>query len=89
MKLDDYELELLEAIEKTDNFEKIEHYEEALMEAQMAAKNYLTKTKNINIRIPEYDMLMLKRKSAEINIPYQTILSSLIHQYVTQKVSLL
>ena len=89
MKLDDYELELLEAIEKTDNFEKIDHYEEALMEAQMAAKNYLTKTKNINIRIPEYDMLMLKRKSAEINIPYQTILSSLIHQYVTQKVSLL
>ena len=89
MKLDDYELELLEAIEKTDNFEKIEHYEEALMEAQMAAKNYLTKTKNINIRIPEYDMLMLKQKSAEINIPYQTILSSLIHQYVTQKVSLL
>jgi len=89
MKLDDYELELLEAIEKTDNFEKIEHYEEALMEARMAAKNYLTKTKNINIRIPEYDMLMLKRKSAEINIPYQTILSSLIHQYVTQKVSLL
>lgn len=89
MKLDDYELELLEAIEKIDNFEKIEHYEEALMEAQMAAKNYLTKTKNINIRIPEYDMLMLKRKSAEINIPYQTILSSLIHQYVTQKVSLL
>lgn len=89
MKLDNYELELLEAIEKTDNFEKIDHYEEALMEAQMAAKNYLTKTKNINIRIPEYDMLMLKRKSAEINIPYQTILSSLIHQYVTQKVSLL
>ncbi len=69
MKLDDYELELLEAIEKTDNFEKVEHYEEALMEAGMAAKNYLTKTKNINIRIPEYDMLMLKRKSAEINIP--------------------
>lgn len=89
MKLDDYERELLDAIEKTDNFEKVDHYEEALMEAQMAAKNYLTKTKNINIRIPEYDMLMLKRKSAEINIPYQTILSSLIHQYVTQKVSLL
>ncbi len=89
MRLDDYERELLEAIEKTDNFEKVDHYEEVLMEAQMAAKNYLTKTKNINIRIPEYDMLMLKRKSAEINIPYQTILSSLIHQYVTQKVSLL
>jgi len=89
MKLDDYERELLDAIEKTDNFEKVEHYEEELMEAKMAAKNYLTKTKNINIRIPEYDMLMLKRKSAEINIPYQTILSSLIHQYVTQKVSLL
>ncbi len=67
MRLDDYERELLEAIEQTESFEKVDHYEEALMEAQMAAKNYLTKTKNINIRIPEYDMLMLKRKSAEIN----------------------
>lgn len=87
MKLDDYEQELLEAVDKTDQFERVEHFEETLLDARLAAKNFLTKTKNINIRIPEYDMLMLKRKSAELNIPYQTILSSLIHQYVTRKIN--
>jgi predicted DNA binding CopG/RHH family protein len=88
MKMDEYELELLEAIDDASEFERVENFEDELMEAKMAAKNFLNKTKNVNIRIPEFDMLMLKRKSAELNIPYQTILSSLIHQYVTEKVKL-
>lgn len=86
MKFDEYELELLDSIEKAKDFEKVSNYEEEIVDAKRAAKNFLTKTKNVNIRIPEYDMLMLKRKSAELNIPYQTLLSSLIHQYVTQKI---
>lgn len=86
MKMDEYELELLEEVEKASGFERVENFEDELLDARIAAKNFLNKTKNINIRIPEFDMLMLKRKSAELNIPYQTILSSLIHQYVTEKV---
>jgi predicted DNA binding CopG/RHH family protein len=86
MKMDEYELELLEAVEKTSAFSRVENFEDELDEAKRAARNFLKKTKNINIRIPEFDMLMLKRKSAELNIPYQTILSSLIHQYVTDKI---
>ena len=88
MKYDEYELDLLDAVESTDTFERIENLEDEIKEAKHAAKMFLTKTKNINIRIPEFDMLMLKRRSAELNIPYQTILSSLIHQYVTKKVTL-
>ncbi len=86
MKMDEYELDLLEAVENTSEFERVENFEDELMDAKIAAKHFLNKTKNVNIRIPEFDMLMLKRKSAELNIPYQTILSSLIHQYVTEKV---
>ncbi len=85
MAMDAYELELLEAVEKSDTIERAEDFEEILSEAKLAAKHFLNKSKNVNIRIPEFDMLMLKRKSAELNIPYQTILSSLIHQYVTGK----
>ncbi len=85
MQMDEYELDLIDAIESTSDLERVENFENELLEARMAAKNYLNKTKNINIRIPEFDMLMLKRKSAELNIPYQTILSSLIHQYVSGK----
>ncbi len=87
MKMDEYELELLEAVDSADEFERVENFEEELLEAKMAARNFLKKTKNINIRIPEFDMLMLKRRSAELNIPYQTLLSSLIHQYVTRKIT--
>jgi len=88
MKLDKYELELLKDIESDKNIEQVYNYEDEVFAAKIAAKNFLTKTKNINIRIAEYDMLMLKRKSAEVNIPYQTILSSLIHQYVDNKVDI-
>ncbi len=88
MNLDHYEIELLKDIEATDDFEQVDNYEDEIFAAKLAAKNFLTKTKNINIRIAEYDMLMLKRKSAEVNIPYQTILSSLIHQYVENKVNI-
>ena len=88
MKLDEYELDLLEAVEKTEEFTRVNDFEDELLEAKMAANNFLKKTKNVNIRIPEFDMLMLKRRSAELNIPYQTILSSLIHQYVTKDLKL-
>ncbi len=85
MQMDEYELELLDAVENATDFKRVENFEDELLEAKNAAKNFLNKSKNVNIRIPEFDMLMLKRKSAELNIPYQTILSSLIHQYVTEK----
>ncbi len=88
MQMDEYELELLDAVETATEFQRVENFEDELLEAKIAANNFLKKTKNVNIRIPEFDMLMLKRRSAELNIPYQTILSSLIHQYVTQKVKL-
>jgi predicted DNA binding CopG/RHH family protein len=88
MKMDEYELDLLDAIETAGEFQRVENFEDELLEAKIAANNFLKKTKNVNIRIPEFDMLMLKRKSAELNIPYQTILSSLIHQYVTKKIKL-
>ena len=88
MKMDEYELDLLDSVEETSQFQRVENFEDELLEAKLASKNFLNKTKNVNIRIPEFDMLMLKRKSAELNIPYQTILSSLIHQYLTKKLNL-
>jgi len=75
-------------LDDASEFERVENFEDELLEAKIASNNFLKKTKNVNIRIPEFDMLMLKRKSAELNIPYQTILSSLIHQYVTKKIKL-
>ena len=52
MQMDEYELELLEAVENATHFERVENFEDELLEAKIAAKNYLNKTKNINIRNP-------------------------------------
>ena len=43
------------------------------------------KTKNINIRISTYDIEKVKQRSAEEGIPYQTLISSIIHKYITGK----
>jgi predicted DNA binding CopG/RHH family protein len=45
--------------------------------------NTANKTKNINIRISAYDIEKVKQKSAEEGIPYQTLISSIIHRYIT------
>ncbi|MDQ1243863.1 MAG: hypothetical protein QG565_203 [Campylobacterota bacterium] len=86
MKFDDYEQELLDAIEVATRFERVKDYDDEIVMAQEAARNFLNKTKNVNVRLPEYDIIQLKRKSAELSIPYQTILTSLIHQYVTGRI---
>ncbi|SMN00939.1 hypothetical protein SPONN_2049 [uncultured Candidatus Thioglobus sp.] len=88
MKLDNYELELLDLVDKANNFEQVDNYEQAILDAKIMAKNHLNKVKNINIRLSEADIAMLKRKSIEANIPYQTLVSSLIHQYATDKIQI-
>ena len=50
--------------------------------AQYAKVTYL-KNKRINIRISEKDFIEIKSKSKEEGIPYQTLVSSIIHKYVT------
>ena len=43
------------------------------------------KTKNINIRINEFDLQNLRKKSEAEGIPYQTLITSVLHKYVTNQ----
>jgi len=43
------------------------------------------KTKNINIRISEYDLEKLRERSDKEGIPYQTLVSSILHKYVSDQ----
>jgi predicted DNA binding CopG/RHH family protein len=74
------EIEILDGIENGD-FHSVDNLNEQLAIAKKAVKNTITKTKTINIRISEADISKLKSKSIEIGIPYQTIVSALIHNY--------
>ena len=43
------------------------------------------KTRNINIRISEHDLAQLKKRAEEEGIPYQTLISSVLHKYVSER----
>jgi predicted DNA binding CopG/RHH family protein len=43
------------------------------------------KTKNINIRISEYDLARLRQKSEEEGIPCQTLISSVLHKFISER----
>ena len=41
------------------------------------------KTKNINIRINQLDLANLKRNAEQEGIPYQTLIASVLHKYLS------
>jgi predicted DNA binding CopG/RHH family protein len=41
------------------------------------------KTKNINIRISQQDLENLRRSAEQEGIPYQTLISSVLHKYLS------
>ena len=43
------------------------------------------KTRSINIRISEYDLETVKRKAEREGLPYQTLISSILHKYVNDQ----
>ncbi len=47
-----------------------------------AAENTLRKDRRINIRLSDHDLAGIQRKAAERGIPYQSLISALIHQFV-------
>ena len=82
MKLDAYEKELLELDEAGKiQFTKVDSKEKSALVA--AARETLQKDKRINIRMSGRDLLSLKRKANRFGMPYQTLISSILHQYVS------
>jgi predicted DNA binding CopG/RHH family protein len=45
----------------------------------------MRKTRNINIRLSESVLEQLKRRSLEEGVPYQTLISSVLHKFVTDR----
>ncbi len=81
------EMEILNALKNNKLVRSINADEEIAL-ARQAAKEYLSKSKNITIRLSLGDVTMIKNKAQETGIPYQTIISSLVHQYATGRIRL-
>ncbi len=50
---------------------------------QAIAEETFKKDKRINIRISSRDLELLQRRALEEGIPYQTLVSSVLHKYVS------
>lgn len=84
MKLDKEEQELIQSLESGE-WESVDSLEEEIAQHRLAAKNTLKKDQRINIRLSANDLESLKTNAVELGLPYQTLVSSVLHQYVSGK----
>ena len=84
-ELEEYEKELLKALNKA-GYKSVPNLKREMARYRAIAKATLTKKRNINIRISESDLLKIKAKAARKGLPYQTMITSLIHQYSTGQI---
>jgi predicted DNA binding CopG/RHH family protein len=80
IKLKNEEKEILNDFEN-DKYERLPQAKKEKAKYQSIAKLTLQKTKHINIRLSEKDIQKLKIKAIEKGIPYQTLVTSILHQY--------
>lgn len=82
MKLSKDERELRDAFERGE-LKSVPHAGREMGRYREYAKSALVKNKRVNIRISERDLLQIQRKAVEEGLPYQTLMSSVLHKYVT------
>lgn len=82
--IDTEEKELMESLE-TEECNSIKNLNEKKEEYKIYAKEMLKKDKRVNIRINQHDLDGIKRKALDEGIPYQTLISSIIHKYLNGK----
>ncbi len=84
--LDSEENELIESIRR-DEWEEAKDVRKIKKQALEYAEATAKKDKRMNIRISERDLRNLKRKALEEGIPYQTMVSMVLHKYLTGRFS--
>ena len=81
MKYDKEEKSIVDAYEK--GLMKLSRPSKKEIEAIKAtAKKTLAKDRRITIRIYSHDYRGIQKKAIEMGIPYQTLISGIIHRYI-------
>jgi predicted DNA binding CopG/RHH family protein len=84
--IDQEEKDLMESIER-DEWEPVKKFDQEKEKAVSAARNTLKKDKRINLRLTQKDYHQIQIKAIEEGIPYQTLISSLVHKYLNGSLS--
>ena len=76
------EREILEKFER-DELRPASNVEYEIEQARQATRNTFNKTRRVNLRVTERDFSLAYARAREEGIPYQTLLSSVIHKYLS------
>ena len=81
MKYDKEEKKILEAFE-SGNLKLSTPSKKEIESIKNAADNTFKKDKRITIRLYDHDYTGIQKKAMEMGIPYQTLISGIIHRYI-------
>jgi predicted DNA binding CopG/RHH family protein len=80
--LDNEEKGLLESYDR-DEWSPVKNQKKEIKRLKEYARNTLLKDKRINIRMSSKDLDQVQVLAAQEGVPYQTLISSIIHKYVS------
>ncbi len=81
-KLDPEEKEILEAYERGE-LKTVKNFKKESKMIRQAAMSTLRKDRRVNIRLANRDLDGIRAKAAEEGIPYQTLIASILHKFVS------
>ena len=81
MKLDKNEKEVFESFERGE-WKSVKNLAASKKHFQQAARETLLKDRRINIRLSRKDLEGIQTKAAREGMPYQTLITSLIHKFI-------
>ncbi len=82
LHLDKEERELLASIERGE-WVSVKNTASEIKKHQQVARNTLRKDKRVNIRLTAADLEAIQTKAVEDGLPYQTLMSSILHRFAT------
>lgn len=80
--MNDEEKDILDSYERGE-WKSVKNQKREIKKLQQYAHNTLQKDKRINIRMSSKDLDRVRVIAAQQGIPYQTLISSVIHKYVS------
>lgn len=82
LKLDQDELALLASYE-AEEWKSARNAQEQRQEYRAYARSTFRKDRRVNIRISSKDLVALQKRAIREGVPYQTLISSVLHKYVS------
>ena len=86
MKLSKEEKKTLESVEK-GHWRSVRGVKKEIRRYHDYARATVRKDKRVNIRMSEKDLVSFQKEALEQGLPYQTLISSILHKYVNGRLT--